>query len=140
MKRTKKSLAVMFGLLALLVASAYAVFADPGSEQDPLVSKSYVDAQIAAVKSSNGSFAVVQMKAGQKIVGQEGTEIIVRSGEATAIDNGENGISDLTDGKDLRTGQTAPLNHLLLVPREDGRGILAGTDGYLMIRGGYTVK
>ena len=140
MNKRDKFFTVSIGLLVLAVIGTYAAFADPGTESDPLVSKSYVDAQIAAVKSSNGSYAVVRMEAGQKIVGQEGTEIIVRSGEATVFDNGENGISDLTAGTDLRTGQAAPLNHLLLVPRADGRGVFAGTEGYLMIRGGYTVE
>ncbi|MBQ4340734.1 MAG: hypothetical protein IJC41_07030 [Firmicutes bacterium] len=137
----KKTLALILALVALLSLSAFAVFADPGTSDDPLVSKSYVDAQIASVKSqSSGTYSIVHIDAGQTVVGKEGTEIIVRSGVVTAIDNGANGVSDLTTGKDLMSGTEIGLNHLLLVPRDDGRGVKAWTEAYLMVRGGYTLK
>ena len=125
-------------LTVLLVAAAafgYAVFGDtaePGSGSDPLVSKSYVDAKTAYIP--------VQLTAGQKMIGGAGTEIILRSGIATAIGNSENGIADLTGGADLMTGASVELNHLLLVPRNDGRGITAVTDIWVMVRGEYSVN
>lgn len=134
-------------VLTVFTAGFFAASAAPGTEDDPLVSKSYVDAQIDGLKSqiSSGSagsatFSVVSVAAGKKVLGKEGTEIIVRSGEATAIDNGENGVSDLSAGIDLKTGQRAQLDHLLLIPREDGRGILAQSELYIMVRGGYTLE
>ena len=118
----KKTLALILALAALLSLSAFAVFADPGTSDDPLVSKSYVDAQIASVKAqSSGTYSVVHIDAGQSVIGKEGTEIIVRAGVVTAIDNGANGVSDLTTGKDLMSGTEIGLNHLVLVPRDDGR-------------------
>ncbi|MBE6021004.1 MAG: hypothetical protein E7228_04615 [Clostridiales bacterium] len=137
----KKTLALILALAALLSLSAFAVFADPGTSDDPLVSKSYVDAQIASVKAqSSGTYSVVHIDAGQSVIGKEGTEIIVRAGVVTAIDNGANGVSDLTTGKDLMSGTEIGLNHLVLVPRDDGRGVKAWTESYLMVRGGYTLK
>ena len=137
----KKTLWIIFALVAALGLSAFAVWADPGDSDDPLVSKSYVDAQIAAVKAqSAGTYSVVHINAGQSIIGKEGTEIIVRSGVVTAIDNGANGVSDLTVGKDLMSGTEIGTDHLLLVPRDDGRGVKAWTEAYLMVRGGYTLK
>lgn len=134
----------IFMILAAIVIIGTAVFntfAAPGEENDPLVSKSYVDAQVASVKAATGTtFVVVRVDAGKKLMGEEGTEVIVRSGEATAIDNGQNGVSDLTAGVDLKTGQKAQLDHLLLIPRDDGRGIAAVSELYVMVRGGYTLQ
>ena len=128
-------------VILMSLTAVYAATAQPGTEDDPLVSKSYVDAQIASVKSAAGSnYAVVHVESGQKVLGGEGTEMIVRSGEATILENGSNGVADLTTGEDLKTGQNAELNHLLLIPREDGRGILAGTELYIMVRGSYTIE
>jgi len=135
------SLLISLIFAAIVGTAVFAVCADPGTSDDPLVSKSYVDAQIASVKSTSAaSYSVVHVSAGQKVIGKEGTEIIVRSGSVSAIDNGVNGISDLTTGYELMTGYTAGVNHLLLIPRDDGRGIKALTEAYLMIRGGYTIK
>lgn len=132
-------------ILVLVVATA-AVFAetyDPGSAEDPVVTKSYVDAQIAALKSSGGTatvFEPINVKAGQKLIGGAGTELILRSGDAYAIDNGVDGLSDVTSAKDLKGGVTITANHLLLVPRADGRGIRAGSDLWVMVKGSYTIQ
>lgn len=82
---------------------------------------------------------VVQVPAKTTVVGETGTEMILRSGSATAVDNGKNGISDLTGGKDLRMGQSITLNHLLLIPGSDGRGIKTVGICFVMINGGYTL-
>mgnify|MGYP006920928333 FL=1 len=86
------------------------------------------------------TYAPIQLTAGQKLIGSEGTEIILRSGEATAIDNGANGVSDITAGADLMTGTQVAVSHLLLVPRSDGRGITAITDIWVMVRGDYEIN
>lgn len=90
--------------------------------------------------TASSTYSVVQANAGQKVLGKGGTEIILRSGEATAIDNGANGVSDITAGQDLMTGQRVGLNHLLLVPKDDGRGIHALTEVFVMVRGPYTIQ
>jgi len=104
----------------------------PGSPDDPVVTKSYVDSKLA--------YAVLHLQQGQRLIGGEGTEIIVRSGEVTAIDNGKDGISDITGGSDLKSGVICKANHLILVPRSDGRGITAASEAYIMIRGTYTLN
>lgn len=130
----------IFGLTLVVGAAA----ADPGSETDPLVSKSYVDAQISQLKSGSGSsaasFKPVMLTAGQKLIGEEGTEVILRSGEAMAIDNGANGVSDVTGAADLMTGYWVSQNHLLIIPKSDGRGITAKTDIWVMVRGAYSIQ
>jgi len=130
----RRSLLLVIVLAALLGVSAlvYASGDAPGSSADPVVSKSYVDART--------TFSPLELTEGQRLIGGEGTEIILRSGEATAIDNGQNGVSNLTAGADLMTGNQVLPNHLLLVPRADGRGITAVTDIWVMVRGDYTIQ
>lgn len=125
-------------MLILLIVTAMSLiiaFGDtsvPGSTEDPVVTKSYVDSKLA--------YAVLHLLEGQALIGGEGTEIIVRSGEVKAIDNGIDGISDITAAMDLKSGTICKANHLLLVPRNDGRGITAVTEAYIMIRGPYTLN
>lgn len=104
----------------------------PGSEGDPLVSRSYVDSQM--------KFQVLEVAQGKKVICSSGTELILRSGSATAIDSSLGGLSDVTGGKDLRSGDSVPKNHLLIVPRDDGRGILATSASVVMVRGSYEIK
>ncbi|NLB24258.1 MAG: hypothetical protein GX828_02285 [Clostridiales bacterium] len=121
--------------VAVLMFSLFTAFGDtliPGGPDDPVVTKSYVDSSLA--------FKVLNLKEGQTLIGKEGTEIIIRSGEITAIDNGANGVSDITQGTDLMTGTKCKANHFLIIPRSDGRGIKALTESYVMIRGDYTLE
>lgn len=118
--------------LVLGITVSVASTSDPGSQTDPIVTKSYVD--------DKTSYTPISLTPGQKLIGGVGTEVILRSGEATAIGNASNGVSDITAGTDLMTGQPVGLNHLLLIPRADGRGIAATTDIWVMIRGTYSIQ
>jgi len=136
MNKVVSVIVIVITLFGLTVVAAGAV-SNPGSEEDPVVTKSYVDAQIAQIKGTGGTsldiYKPVSLSAGQQLIGNEGTEIILRSGEATAIDNGANGVSDITGAKDLMTGYWVYQNHLILIPRSDGRGITATTDIVVLI-------
>lgn len=94
------------------------------------------------VSSEGSALKVVQLQPGQTILGAAGTEIIVRSGKVLAVSDTEDGIPDVTIGKDVTAGAPVDLNHLLIVPRE-GRGIKpdpkSKADIYVMVRGGYTI-
>ncbi|MGI6731506.1 MAG: hypothetical protein ACOX5F_06410 [Anaerovoracaceae bacterium] len=140
----KKVAAIFTLIIALsgLTMVAGATATTPGSSDDPVVTKSYVDQQIAKLQrgGASQSYEPVSLSAGQRLIGHEGTEIILRSGEATAIDNGANGVSDITGAKDLMTGHSVGQNHLLLIPRSDGRGIEATTEIWVMVRGSYEIK
>lgn len=147
------ALAVTFALTAA-TAAVWAAAGEPGSESDPVVTKSYVDQKITELKKSLSSgsgsqgeeggayesYTAVNVPAGKRLIGGEGAEFILRSGEALAIDNGKDGVSDLTGGADLKSGQAVAKNHLLLIPRDDGRGIEAKGELWVMIRGAYTLK
>ncbi len=113
------------------VRGAWASVSDPGSEQDPLVTKSYVDEQTL--------FRVVTMYPGQRLVADAGAEIIVRAGKATAVVSQLGGLADVTAGRDVGQGEVVDLNHLLVIPRSDGRGLVAVTEVILMVRGRYRI-
>lgn len=104
----------------------------PGSEQDPLVTRTYVEEKLA--------LKVVELPAGRRLIAGAGTELIVRAGSAVVVDSQSGGLSDVTDGVDLRKGAKAPNNHLLIVPRDDGRGLLAENAVILLVRGDYRIE
>ncbi len=84
-------------------------------------------------------YTVVCLKKGQTLTGS--CEIILRSGTAAAHCPGANGISDLTAGADLANETAIAPNHLMLVPRDDGRGItVTSAESYLMVRGTYHIS
>lgn len=206
MKKTGRVLFVVLLFMAVVTAFTAAqatTSAQPGSEFDPLVTKSYVDEQIrlltqkigAGSQSNNSSggtstgtvdeqvlnnirtdirdlinltidaftridslerqnlelirrieelergFVVVEATKGQKVILGAGSEILVRSGEATALSGELGGLADVTAAKDLTTGMKITNQHLLLSSRADGRGILVLSDKvYMLIRGSYTVE
>jgi uncharacterized protein YlxW (UPF0749 family) len=157
------ALVAIFCLLVISVVQA--MTAEPGTDEDPVVAKSYVDAEISKFKAEinelnrelrtltekleeqeSSKYIVVELNAGERLIAGESAEIIVRAGQATAISgrNGD-GLSDITTDDpskgNLVTGQTIPLNHLLLVARDDGRGLEAvSSKVYLLVRGTYKVR
>ncbi|NCB41869.1 MAG: hypothetical protein EOM59_04540 [Clostridia bacterium] len=144
----KNRFLVIFVVAALVVASIgiaviFGSESGAGTAADPVVTKSYVDALFASISEGNssaGAFQVVEVQAGAKLIGEAGTEMILRGGKATAIDNGKDGISDLTAGKDLKTGTSVSMNHLLLIPKDDGRGILCTIRSWVMVKGEYEIQ
>ncbi len=140
---------IRWGLTVLLVAglgigAVYAVGVNPGSQQDPVVTKSYVDNQISSLKNMQQgatTYQVVQVQRGKMIIGSAGTEMVLRSGDAVIVDNTRvNGVSDLTAGITLLNGNNVISNHQLLIPRADGRGLKATTDTFILVRGAYEIK
>ena len=96
--------------------------------------------QIVALEEAKSTFEVVNVPMGSTIYGKQSSEIIVRSGEGTVVATSAGGIQDVTDGVDLLGGTKAPNNNLLIIPREDGSGILADKPMVVMVRGGYTIS
>lgn len=154
MKRHKwLIISVLLVLLLMTFSLAQAVTA--GGNSDPLVTLSYIEKRFSEwmttientyVKKGTASgdiqtpqYEVVTVKAGQRIIFSSSVEVILRSGTASAIASFNGGLSDLTAGVDLAQGTKIAHNHLLLIPRDDGRGLLAQTDLYVMVRGKYTI-
>lgn len=165
----------------LLYTSTNASSVDPGTIEDPLVTKSYVDEKLQEIMNNQGNsssnnqnpntdidyekiysevnkyidgkleginnnssaskFEIIELEAGQKLICGDSSEIILRAGSATIIGNETgDGISDITIGIDLAMGVVVPKNHLLIVPRDDGRGLQIVTKAYVMIKGEYSIE
>lgn len=125
----------VFGLALSFCAGRYVTAAAPGlpgSQSDPLVTQSYVDQQT--------QWQIVSLAPGQQIVALAGTEIILRAGGAKAVASAGGGLADVTAGRDLAQGAAIAGNHLLIVPKSDGRGVLAVSACVLMVKGAYTVQ
>ena len=152
-KRTTAALGI-----ALALAATGMAYSEPGTESDPLISLSYLEEKLDELKdyidskvASNGeqipsnpsdnSLVVVELFNGQMLIGDAGSEFILRSGSATAITSPSGGLSDVTAGTDITEGKPIPANHLLIIPRSDGRGIFVTKNStFVMVRGGYTIR
>lgn len=84
-------------------------------------------------------FQVLNPQAGQIITFKAGAEFILRGGSATAVTGVYNGIPDVTAGSDVMNGETLGLNHLMMIPFTDGRGVHFHSESWIMVRGGYIV-
>lgn len=129
-KKLKITIAVLVAAaVSLLGFTAFAgTDGEPGGSGDPLVAQSYVDQYV--------QWKVADLKAGQVLKGRAGTEIILRRGRAEVVDPIGNGIPDVTAGADIYAKDVVPMNHLLVIPREDGRGVKAMSPVVVMYRGG----
>ncbi len=156
---------IVMGILvgSMILTTGYVVKAanyEPGSNEDPIVTKSYVDLQIDRIKEyidnktqgsnentnnpsnigNSPSLEIVNVSKDQKIILDSGSQIILRGGKGKIIDSPNGGIADLTQGVDLKMNYDAPANHLLMIPKSDGRGIKAITDCIFMVVGKYTIQ
>ncbi|WP_163852939.1 hypothetical protein [Paenibacillus elgii] len=169
----------------IVYADSNNTFTQPGSADDPIITKSYFEQNIAKqvadefAKQSvneekikqlitaelakqgvgsgtspstgsgtgnndvpNSGLTVVKLQQGQTLYGGAGTEFIVRTGKVIAVSSDDNGIPDVTSGKDIAAGATVELNHLLIIPRE-GRGVKPDAKNkqeiFVMVRGSYLI-
>ena len=155
MKSKIKRLFIGVGTAVILLGSTI-VFSEPGSDRDPLVSMSCVNNKIDQLKeyidikisNSNGGgnnsneIVVVELAKGEYLIGKAGTEFILRGGKSTAYGvEVDRGLADTTEGKDIdNTEDLLPYNHLIIIPRDDGRGAYAISDSIFMVRGEYEIK
>ena len=144
----KRTTFALICVACIAVSAIVAYAAGAGSQDDPLVSKSYVDSLVnelrTQISNSGGggaadTFTVVEVPAGKKLECKGGTEVILRSGSA-AVDSASGGVSDVTAGLDLAGGQNVTTNHHLIIPRTDGRGLSARTNIIVMVKGDYSIK
>ena len=109
-------------------------------EQAGLLDPEYVDEKTGKGSSSSYELKIVELNKGQFLIAKAGTEIILRGGKATAVVSELGGLQDITEGVDLGQGADIPSYHLLLVPRNDGRGVYCTTDAIFMVRGDYEIR
>jgi len=151
----KKSVLVLTSIFSLIIVvqAVYAMNNEPGTQGDPLVTLSYVeqrmeqmqfyiDEKVADAERNRtaATFEVIEVKAGQAVIAGKGTELIIRGGKASAITSELGGLSDVTAARDIKSGESVPANHLIIIPRDDGRGIKAKTDLFIMIKGAFYIE
>ena len=146
-KRLKRflGLSVLTLVLAVCGAAIYgagmakgASGAVPGSVGDPLVTRSYLEDQLAEVSGgSGGTFSRITLSKGDRLAVNSGGELIVYSGNAEV--SGTDGLVNLTTGELFRSGNSAIKYHLYLSP-SDASGILASGNVTVFVKGGYTKK
>ncbi len=106
-------------------------------------SKKRVDFMDNTVRNlSDGTvWQVVKVDPGIRVLASDTGEVILRSGTARVIGNEYNeGISDLTSGRDVKNGEIIEKDHHLLIPRGDGRGIITETVCYIIYKGLYYMQ
>ena len=154
MKRNKWAVRLACLLLVAGTIAGVAIAAGgQGTEEDPLVTLSYlnevvkpellsqVEEQIKArtaeleekIQAGGGAtFATVEASAGKTLTLAAGSQVILRFGTASA-----NGLVDLTDG--LTTEGVLSANHLYIAVGE-GQMVLVSTDATFLVLGGCAVQ
>ncbi len=89
---------------------------------------------------TQAAFVPVNATKGQILLGGEGAEIILRSGKAVGFCNGTDGVVDTTDGAEIFNGAEIKANHLIIVPRSDGRGAAITEDAWFIVKGSYSIS
>lgn len=95
-----------------------------------------------SVGSAEAGYEIVRVTEGMRLLAGGSCDIMLRSGTAVVIAPlASQGISDYTTGNEILDGEEITINHMLLIPRGDGRGILITSDeAYIMIRGAYALE
>jgi hypothetical protein len=125
-----------------------------GTSSDPLVTLSYLNQQMSALEarmtsdvnekisavdtSAPSLFEVINVPNGTTLYFGASTEFILRVGSAVVVDPNDVGIPDLTAGSKVDEDSAVPIDHHMLVPSDDGRGIQLTSDCWLMVKGTYT--
>lgn len=152
-------ISVMFSAFATATGETYT------TEDDPLVSLSYVNAEIEKVKSElkaemeeyvreeiaknsvGGSgtaqvvFTTEKLNAGQKIVALGACDLILLTGSAKSVcPSATQTLTDKTTETSLLNNAEISKNHYIIIPKADGRGICSTSSGTeIMIKGEYKV-
>jgi hypothetical protein len=92
------------------------------------------------VVTEDAGYETVSVAVGKRLMGTDGTEIILRAGKGVVYITGKDGIADLTTGQNLVTGDKVQTNHLMVVPRGDGRGIVVSEAAWFLVKGDYTIE
>jgi len=105
-------------VMAFVVAVALARVPEPGSKEDPIVTKSYVDWKSVWREVSVDSGGFLKLSPGVEFTLIEPIDHPVQLREQ---DMSQSRIADLTAGELLLKAQLVPFRHYLILPPEDVR-------------------
>ena len=157
----KKKLILILAACAVIVALGITVMAYDSSA-DPIISLSYltdvfkpqimreVDAKVeeagasqsgTASSEESSQYEIVELTLGDELFAKDACDIMLRSGKASCVaPDPKQGIADYTDATEILNGQPLTKNHMCLIPRGDGRGVVAESESvFIMVRGAYIV-
>ncbi len=111
-----------------------------GTESEPDDAEDPYEYEEPAETASTG-FEVLELHAGQQLYALDACEIMLRSGSAVCIaPDPTQGIADYTTAVEIYNAESLTKNHMCLIPRGDGRGLLVLSEvSYIMVRGEYNV-
>ena len=149
-ERTLKWIIAALAVLLLAGVTAYAA-TSYGTQDDPLITKSYLDevmkpeierelqtkleaAAAEMQRSAPGEFAAVSLKAGQTLRCAAGCQLLPVSGSVSAL----GALSDTTAGSAVEAGSALSLNHLYLAT-ETG-GVTAQAEATVLVSGTWSVE
>ena len=91
--------------------------------------------------SSSSTYEVVELSWGDALYAAGACDIMLRSGSAYCVaPDASQGIADYTSDAEIYNYQYLTKNHMCLIPRGDGRGIIADAPVvFIMVRGEYTI-
>lgn len=115
--------------------------AEPGSVNDPLITKSYLDSYMSNLGISGDAqsgYNKVTLTKGKTMVGQEGTEILLYSGSANAYAKSGK-LVNVTIGEAVNDGMSLGKYCEYLCPDADS-GITAMSDVVVFVKGGYSTN
>ncbi len=98
---------------------------EPGSVGDPLITKSYLDAQLESV-----GYECITIKKGESLFLKQGAQVILYTGTASLSGN----LIDTTLGTLVSTNGRAEKYHTYLVPA-DGNGFTADSTCVIFLSG-----
>lgn len=107
---------------------------EPGSNSDPLITKSYLDSRMANV-TAECSYQEVTLSKGKKLVCPKGTQIVLISGSAQTTAS----LSDITVGQRVAKNKAVSANHSCLVTK-DSTGVKASKSCTLFVAGEYKIQ
>lgn len=138
----------VFTLLVLIVVTMAVTFRAgvavgaqngvPGSANDPLITKSYLDARLSEISKSgsgtaNSGMTKVSLSKGDIIRGEEGTMFVLISGSAFS---GGSGIVNITGGESLKDGMTISKYNTYLSTDSTGE-VRADSNAVVFVSGTY---
>ena len=155
---SKKRIIVIILCAVLALALGFSVFAATsyGSEDDPLITKSYLtkillpqlqedfqeelDAAVAEIeRDGSGEFTVITLSKGQTVKCGVGCEVMLRIGSAEAMGDSAPAMVNTTTAESIFNGYKLEVNNLYLVTIE-GNGFKATSDNTkLLIKGDYKI-
>ena len=86
-------------------------------------------------------FEVVELTWGDILYAESACEVMLRAGAAVCMaPDAKQGLADITGGYEIYNGEFLTKNHMCLIPRADGRGLVAQSESvYIMVRGDYSI-